>query len=90
VTGDNPVVGDWDGTGKDKIGSEKDGFWAVDYNGNYVWDGAVIDRFAGFGQTADKPVIGDWNGDGKDKIGMRKTDSGLLTITVTTSGKGRS
>ena len=48
LAGYKPVVGDWDGTGKDKIGVEKDGFWAIDYNGNYVWDGAVTDRFAAF------------------------------------------
>ena len=37
------------GHGTDKIGMEKDGFWAIDYNGNYVWDGVGADRFAGFG-----------------------------------------
>jgi len=60
-TGDKPVIGDWDGTGKAKIGSFKDGFWATDYNGNYVWDGAVTDRFAGFRQTGDSPVAGKWS-----------------------------
>ena len=58
-TGDIPVVGDWNGTGKAKIGSFKGGFWAIDYNGNYVWNGAVIDRFAAFGQTGDVPFVGD-------------------------------
>jgi hypothetical protein len=71
-TGYNPVVGDWDGTGKDKIGVEKDGIWAIDYNGNYMWDGAVTDRFAAFGQTGDIPVVGDWDGTGIDKIGSHK------------------
>ena len=70
--GYKPVVGDWTGTGTDKIGVELDGIWAIDYNGNYVWDGAVTDRFAGFGQSGDNPVVGDWDGTGRDKIGSEK------------------
>ena len=70
--GYKPVVGDWDGNGRIKIGVEKDGIWAIDYNGNYVWDGVGADRFAGFGQPGDIPVVGDWNGNGIDKIGSHK------------------
>ena len=55
-----------------KIGVYKDGFWAIDYNGNYQWDGAQIDKFAGFGQTGSIPVVGDWNGDGITEIGSYK------------------
>ena len=55
---------------QEKMGSFKDGFWAIDYNGNFVWDGVVTDRFAGFGQSGNKPVVGDWNGDRRDKIGI--------------------
>jgi hypothetical protein len=57
-TADIPVVGDWNGDGKTEIGSFKDGFWAVDYNSNYIWNGAVSDRFAGFGLTGDTPIVG--------------------------------
>ena len=65
-TGYNPVVGDWDGSGRTNIGVQMNGIWAIDYNGNYVWDGAVTDRFAAFGQTGDLPVVGDWDGKRKD------------------------
>jgi hypothetical protein len=51
---------------------EINGFWATDYNGNYLWEGAVTDRFAGFGSTGDRPVVGDWIPDGKAKIGSFK------------------
>jgi hypothetical protein len=60
-TADIPVVGDWDGNGKSKIGSFKNGFWSIDHNGNYVWDGVGADRFAGLRQSGDTPVSGKWS-----------------------------
>ncbi|MCK9593993.1 MAG: PKD domain-containing protein, partial [Methanoregula sp.] len=36
-----------------------------DFNGNGVWDGAVVDRVSTFGITGDIPVSGDWNGDSR-------------------------
>lgn len=68
---DQPVVGDWNGDGKDEIGNYKgNGVWALDYNGNGAWDGTTIDRVYSFGAPAGQPVVGDWNADGKDEIGI--------------------
>jgi hypothetical protein len=40
-------------------------------NGNGVWDGPSVDRYAFFGIPPNfKPVVGDWNGDGKTEIGV--------------------
>jgi len=68
-----PVVGDWNGDGKSKIGYYKAGFWLLDYNGNGTYDGtgAGQDRFLGFGGNPNEtPLIGDWNFDGRSKIGV--------------------
>lgn len=54
------MTGDWNSDGSDEIGSFANGFWAIDYNGNYQWDGVVSDRFAAFGGSGDLPVVGNW------------------------------
>jgi len=60
--GDIPVVGDWDGSGTDKIGvfrpSTSD--WLLDLNGNGVFDGCGVDACLSFGLQGDLPVIGNW------------------------------
>ena len=77
--GDFAVVGDWDGSGGDKMGIfEADGAtWRLDYNGNGVMDGCNVDRcLSGFGRTGDLPVAGDWDGAGKAKIGVFRPSTG--------------
>jgi hypothetical protein len=61
--GDLPVVGDWDGSGKTKIGVKRPtkSRWELDFNGNGKWDGCTVDRCGSLGGTV-KPVVGDWNG----------------------------
>lgn len=64
-----PVVGDWSGDGKTKIGFYRNGFWALDTNGSGTFDAG--DGFFGYGgNPGEIPVLGDWNGDGKTKIGF--------------------
>jgi hypothetical protein len=61
--GDLPVVGDWDGTGKVRIGvfRPSTGMWYLDLNGNGKLDGCKIDACVGpFGQQGDLPVVGKW------------------------------
>jgi hypothetical protein len=72
ATGVTPVVGDWSGTGADKIGIYYNGFWYLDYLGNGIWDGGVNDKAYTFGWAAAgvTPLVGDWNGDGRKKIGI--------------------
>jgi hypothetical protein len=70
--GDGPLVGDWNGMGKSKVGIYRHGMWYLDLNGNGRWDGCEVDACLGpfGGMEGDKPVIGDWNGDGVAKFGI--------------------
>ena len=68
-----PIVGDWNGKGKSKIGVYKytTGDWYLDYDGDGEWN-IGSDRGYNFGVTGWTPVVGDWNGDEKSKIGVFK------------------
>ncbi|MDA8100501.1 MAG: hypothetical protein M0042_12865 [Nitrospiraceae bacterium] len=72
LTGAVPVVGDWNGDGKTKIGVFIDGVWYLDMNNNWQWDGEGTDVRGVFGVGVPNavPVTGDWNGDGITKIGI--------------------
>ncbi len=69
-----PVVGDWNGDGRTKIGFYNNGSWALDTNGNGTFDGVGPgqDSFYGFGGNGagEVPVLGDWNGDHRTKVGF--------------------
>jgi hypothetical protein len=67
-----PVVGDWTGDGKTKIGIYADGIWYLDANQSWDWNGEGTDIRGVFGNGLPnaKPVTGDWNGDGITKIGV--------------------
>ena len=67
--GYEPVVGDWNGNGKTKIGTCQNGYWLLDYDGNFLWDGPGTDKLVFLGGSGYKPVVGDWNGSGSTKIG---------------------
>src|SRR5437588_181310 len=58
---DFPIVGDWDGSGKRRIGVFRKGDWYVDANGNNTWDGQPADKILHFGLANDVPVVGDWD-----------------------------
>ncbi len=60
--GDLPVVGDWDGSGTDKIGVFRPStrYWLLDLNDNGVWDGCGVDLCLNFGLPGDLPVVGKW------------------------------
>jgi len=80
--GDKPVVGDWNGDGKDTLGvahsNPANGYltWRLDANGDPTEDEVL--NF-GLWNTGDIPVVGDWNGDGKDNLGVVRTENGGLT-----------
>ena len=64
-----PVVGDWNGDGKSKIGYYQNGFWLLDYNGDGTYNAG--DRFFALGGNANEtPLLGDWNHDGRTKAGV--------------------
>lgn len=77
-----PIVGDWNGDGRTKIGFYNNGSWALDANGNGTFDGTGIgqDRFYGFGGNGvgEIPLLGDWNGDGRTKVGYFFKGSWML------------
>jgi uncharacterized membrane protein len=80
--GDVPIVGDWNGDGRTKVGIFRSGFlWILDYNGNGKLDqpSADGDRVFGLGGIPmDLPVVGDWTGDGRTKVGIYRHGVWLL------------
>lgn len=69
AAGCTPLVGDWNGDGREKIGVYCAGLFFLDLNGNGVFDAG--DEEIGFGpKNGATPVVGDWNGDGRTKIGI--------------------
>jgi hypothetical protein len=89
LPGDQPVAGDWDGTGIVRIGVFRKGLWYLDLNNNGQWDGAAGgDGLFAFGLTDDIAVAGDWNGDGRTKLGVfRCPQSGICTWVLDYAGK---
>jgi uncharacterized repeat protein (TIGR01451 family) len=57
--GDTPVTGDWNGSGTAKVGTFGPGtaLWLLDYNGNFTWDGAGVDKYFLWGSPGDTPVV---------------------------------
>ena len=58
-TGEVPVIGDWNGDGKSKVGLYINGTWYLDFNGNGVWDGPNVDKLVYFGGPGFAPLVGD-------------------------------
>jgi hypothetical protein len=78
-----PVTGDWDGSGKTRIGVFTNGTWYLDIKGDGVWDGGIVDRvIPNFGQGLPNvmPVTGDWDGSGKTRIGVFTNGTWYLDI----------
>ena len=77
--GDQPVAGDWTGSGTVHIGvfRPSDGRWYLDRNGDGQWNGCAIDLCLGpFGMNGDQPVVGDWTGTGVARIGVFRPSDG--------------
>ncbi len=70
--GDLPVVGDWNGDGRDDIGVWRPStrIFYLDRDGSLSWSAGVDLVSAPFGHAGDLPVVGDWTGDGRDGIGV--------------------
>ena len=80
---DQPVLGDWSGTGTTKIGVYRaaTGTWYLDKNGNGTWEGCGTDAcLAWGGDPTDVPVVGDWTGDGRAKIGVYRDGTWYLDL----------
>lgn len=80
--GDTPLVGDWNGTGTIKVGTfgPRTGFWLLDYNGNFRWDGPSVDKYFSWGSPGDTPLVGDWSGSGTAKVGTFVPGTGLWLL----------
>lgn len=66
---DIPLVGDWDGDGKDSNGIRRGNMYYLDNDndGDSDWE-------FGFGDLTDQHLVGDWDGDGSDEIGLKRGD----------------
>jgi hypothetical protein len=88
-----PVPGDWNGDGKTESGYYQTapayGIWRLDYNGNRIWEGGVIDRAYVFGPPGVRLVSGDWNKDGKDEIGYSQPMGTYSIFRIDYNGNGR-
>jgi len=76
IAGDRIVIGDWGGTGVDKVGvfrsvgdSANTAIFTLDSNNDHAFDAG--DAIFRFGIFTDGIVVGNWNGDAKgDKVGV--------------------
>ena len=75
-----PVVGYWNGDGREKFGTFVGGHWLLDLNGNSVQDDAPADIHTVFGQNGDLPVVGDWDGSGVSRIGIFRDGQWALDL----------
>jgi hypothetical protein len=83
ATGDIPVVGDWDGDGRDGIGvyrRSEGGRW---YLRPTASPGRATTVFEFGRDPNDIPVVGDWNGDGVDGIGVYRPATGMWYLRNT-------
>jgi hypothetical protein len=88
ISGDIPVSGDWNKDGKSEIGVFRNSthLFLLDYNGNGVWNGSVVDRQYNFGISGDIPVSGDWNNDRKSEIGVYRNSTKLFYLDYNGNG----
>jgi hypothetical protein len=81
LPGDQPVMGDWTGDGRVRIGVFRAGTWFLDLNGNGQWDGVEGgDGEYALGLPGDTAVAGDWTGDGVTKLGVFREGNWYLDL----------
>ena len=78
--GDRPITGDWNGSGRTKIGIYRPSaeVWALDIDGNLNWSAA--DTWGSFGFFGDFPVVGDWTGAGTSRVGIYRPSTALWAL----------
>jgi hypothetical protein len=78
--GDRPLVGDWDGNGRQTIGVQRGNLFLLSDN-NLAPAATYAFRY---GEVGDVAVVGDWDGDGVDTIGVYR--SGVWHLRNSNSG----
>src|SRR5215831_1299314 len=78
ANGDIPVMGDWDNSGKLKMGIFRNGYWYVDWNDNHGWDAEDAQHIFAFGVPGDYPIIGDWDHTGRLRLGVFRPSDGAV------------
>ncbi|MEU4237522.1 glycoside hydrolase family 6 protein [Actinoplanes sp. NPDC026619] len=78
LSGDVPVIGDWDGDGRDGVGAYRPSDQTFRLR-NALSAGPADTQFAS-GAAGDVPVAGDWNGDGKDSVGVFRPSTGNMHL----------
>jgi hypothetical protein len=82
---DLPIVGDWDGSGRKRIGVFRNGTWILDINGDGIID-TGDKTVLSFGQAGDIPVVGDWLGTGHISLGLFRQGTFILDLSGHLSG----
>jgi hypothetical protein len=75
--GEIPILGDWNGDGKTKLGLYVDGTIQLDYNGNGIWEPGT-DKLVYYGGPGYTPYVGDWDGNGTDNVGAYQNGTWIL------------
>jgi Beta-propeller repeat len=83
-SGDLPVIADWDGTGRRRIGVFRNGVWFLDINGNGYIDPS--EKTVVWGQAGDIPIVGDWTGSGRVSLGLFRNGTFILDRSGHLSG----
>jgi hypothetical protein len=83
VEGDQILIGDWDGNGKDSVGVVRT--WDI-WNFWFHRQDNGTPSFRFWGLTSDVPVYSDWDGDGKTDIGIWRPSDGFWWILPSTGG----
>jgi hypothetical protein len=68
LAGDQPVAGDWLGTGVVSIGVFRQGAWYLDLNNDGQFESNEGPFY--FGLPGDTAIAGDWTGSGSTKVGV--------------------
>ncbi|MBL8621227.1 MAG: VCBS repeat-containing protein [Myxococcales bacterium] len=88
INAETPVVGDWNGDGKDDLASFTGGTAADVYvalSNGHGFVGTGVKWHDGFGFGTELPLVGDWNGDGKDDLaGLTRGTTGDVFVALST------
>lgn len=70
----DPVVGDWNGDGKEKVGA-----WNPSTRVFTLAGESGFEKIK-FGALGDRPVAGDWDGDGRTDLGVRRSSNASFVL----------